>query len=177
MTSLNLEKKDKFLAIFSQYSQPLFYYVLKLTENEENAKDIIQECFLRVWENIDTIDVDSDLLPLLITYIKNLMRDAFRKNNNYKHLLLEMRQEMTGAIALPIAEHMLELKDRQQQLEYSLSLLSEKRRNIFRMVRIDGLSYKKVAESLDLSIPDIKKQMRLSIQFLRKVMNTYLFLW
>lgn len=176
MTSLNLEKlRDKFLTIFSQYSTPLFYYVLKLTENEENAKDIVQECFLRVWENIDTIDTESDILPLLITYIKNLMRDEFRKNKNYKHLLVDIREEMKDAVSLPAAEHSLALKERQRQLEYSLSQLSEKKQHIFRMIRMDGLSYKTVAESLDLSIPDIKKQMRLSLQFLRKVMNMYFF--
>lgn len=170
------EKLDeKFLRIFSAYSDPLFYYVLKLTENEESAKDIIQECFVRVWENIERIDTEEEILPLLITYIKNLLRDEFRKNKNYKHLLGVISESTKGALAPPDAEHSLALQDRQKQLDYSLSQLSEKRKSIFRMVRLEGLSYKEVAESLDLSIPDIKKQMRLSLQFLRKVMNMYFF--
>jgi len=170
------EKLDeKFLRIFSAYGDPLFYYVLKLTGNEESAKDVIQECFVRVWENIERIDTEEEVLPLLITYIKNLMRDEFRKNKNYKHLLAVIGESTKGALTPPDAEHSLALQDRQKQLDYSLSQLSEKRKNIFRMVRLEGLSYKEVAESLDLSIPDIKKQMRLSLQFLRKVMNMYFF--
>ena len=167
------KSEEKFLNIFTAYSNPLFYYVLKLTENEESAKDIVQECFVRVWENIEKIDTEDNVLPLLVTYIKNLMRDEFRKNKNYKHLLSEIGEQAKDALTPPDAEHSLALKDRQRQLEYSLSLLSEKRKNIFRMVRLEGLSYKEVSESLDISIPDIKKQMRLSLQFLRKVMNTY----
>ena len=166
---------EKFLSIFSAYSNPLFYYVLKLTENEESAKDIVQECFVRVWENIEKIDTEEKVLPLLITYIKNLMRDEFRKNKNYKHLLAEIGERNKDVPALPDAEHSLALQDRQRQLDHSLSMLSEKGKNVFRMVRLEGLSYKEVAESLGLSIPDIKKQMRLSLQFLRKVMNTYFF--
>jgi RNA polymerase sigma factor (sigma-70 family) len=172
----NAEKlRDEFLAIFSEYSTPLFYYVLKLTENEDTAKDVVQECFVRVWENIEKIDKSAPVLPLLITYIKNLMRDEFRKNKNYRHLLAEISESAKGAMAPPDAEFSLALRDRQQQLDHSLNLLSEKRKNIFRLIKIEGLSYKEVAETLDLSIPDIKKQMRLSLQFLRKVMNACFF--
>jgi len=165
-----VSRDEKFLEIFSEYSSPLFYYVLRLTENEENAKDIVQECFIRVWDNIEKIDTQSNVLPLLVTYIKNLLRDEYRKNKNYQHLLVDVGQEMRDVSSRPTAEDSLALQERQRQLEFSLSQLSEKRKDIFRMVRLQGLSHKEVAASMNLSVADVKKQMRLSLQYLRKVM-------
>ena len=165
-----MSRDEKFLEIFSEYSSPLFYYVLRLTENEENAKDIVQECFIRVWDNIEKIDTQSNVLPLLVTYIKNLLRDEYRKNKNYQHLLVDVGQEMRDVSSRPTAEDSLALQERQRQLEFSLSQLSEKRKDIFRMVRLQGLSHKEVAASMNLSVADVKKQMRLSLQYLRKVM-------
>lgn len=169
-------KEDKFLGIFYKYSDPLFRYVCKLTGNEETAKDIVQECFTRVWENIEQIDTTPDILPLLITYIKNLLRDEYRKNKNYKHLLGEIGQDMKDVSTKPAAEDVLSLKERQKKLELSLNQMSEKRRNIFSMVKLEGMSYKEVSENLDVSIPDIKKQMRLSLQELRKIMNSLIYM-
>lgn len=166
-------REDKFIKIFSEYSDPLFYYVLKLTGSEENAKDIVQECFTRVWENIEKIDMQAAILPLLVTYIKNLLRDEYRKNKNYKHLLSEIGEDLKDASLRPAAEDSLALKERQKRLDTSLSELPEKCKNIFRMVRLEGLSYKEVAETLHVSVADIKKQMRLSLHHLRKAMNIF----
>ncbi|MBN9381451.1 MAG: sigma-70 family RNA polymerase sigma factor [Chitinophagaceae bacterium] len=170
-----MSRDEKFLEIFSAYSSPLFYYVLKLTENEDTAKDIVQECFIRVWENIEKIDTASPVLPLLITYIKNLLRDEYRKNKNYKHLLAQVGEEMKDTASRPAAEDLLALKDREKQLDISLKQLSEKRKHIFSMVRLQGLSHKEVAASMNVSVADVKKQMRLSLQHLRKVMNMLFF--
>jgi len=171
-----VSRDEKFLAIFSEYSSSLFYYVLKLTENEDTAKDIVQECFIRVWENIEKIDTASPILPLLITYIKNLLRDEYRKNKNYKHLLVQVGEEMKDISSRPTAEDSLALKDREKQLNTSLQQLSEKRKHIFSMVRLQGLSHKEVAASMNVSVADVKKQMRLSLQHLKKVMNVLMFM-
>lgn len=167
--------EEQFLEIFYKYSDPLFQYVLRLTGNEETAKDIVQECFTRVWENIEKIDWRPDLLPLLVTYIKNLLRDEYRKKKHYKNLLGEMGHALKDASARPVAEESLALQERQKKLADSLGELSEKRRQIFSLVKLQGLSYKEVSENLDVSIADIKKQIRLSLQHLRKVMNTLLY--
>ena len=168
--------EEKFLSIFSEYSSPLFYYVLKLTENENNAQDIVQECFIRVWENIEKIDTSSPVLPLLITYIKNLLRDEYRKNRNYQHLLAETGEAMKDAVSLPAAEDSMALKDREKQLDLFLSRLSEKRRLIFSMVRLQGYSHKEVAASMNISVADVKKQIRLSLQHLKKMISVVIYM-
>lgn len=168
---------EKFYEVFSQYGDGLYYYVLKLTANEEKSKDIVQECFLRLWENMESIDTSTNLLPLLVTYIKNLLIDDFRKEQKRKLFLTSLQQQQPGEIVQPEAEQQLALKDRQAQLTATLSGLSDKRQLIYRMVKQEGLTYKEVSRELSISIADVKKQMRLSLQALRKVMQMLLTWW
>jgi RNA polymerase sigma-70 factor (ECF subfamily) len=168
---------EKFHEVFSQYGDSLYYYVLKLTANEEKSKDIVQECFLRLWENIASIDTSTNLLPLLITYIKNLLIDDFRKEQKRKLFLTSLQQQQPGDLMQPEAEQQLALKDRQAQLSATLSGLSDKRQLIYRMVKQEGLTYKEVSRELSISIADVKKQMRLNLQVLRKVMQLLLTYW
>lgn len=168
---------EKFYEAFSQYGDSLYYYVLKLTANEEKAKDIVQECFLRLWENMASVDTSTNLLPLLVTYIKNLLIDDFRKEQKRKLFLTSLQQQQPGEMVPPEAEQLLALKDRQAQLSATLSGLSDKRQLIYRMVKQEGLTYKEVSRELSISIADVKKQMRLNLQALRKVMQMLLTWW
>jgi RNA polymerase sigma-70 factor (family 1) len=168
---------EKFYEVFSQYGDGLYYYVLKLTANEEKSKDIVQECFLRLWENMGSIDTSTNLLPLLVTYIKNLLIDDFRKEQKRKLFLTSLQQQQPGEMMQPEAEQLLALKDRQAQVSATLSGLSDKRQLIYRLVKQEGLTYKEVSRELSISIADVKKQMRLNLQALRKIMQMLLTWW
>lgn len=169
------EKRNEiFHQAFSRYGDGLYFYVLKLTGDEEKAKDIVQECFLRLWKNIATIDTQADLRPLLVTYIKNLLIDDFRKSRKQQQALLSLQHSMEDETIAPEVESRLNIKDRQRQLAQSLSNLPEKRQTIFRLIRQEGLSYHEVAQQLNLSLADVKKQMRLSMQVIRKALHFFL---
>jgi RNA polymerase sigma-70 factor (family 1) len=152
----------------------LFLYVFKLVKDEEKAKDIVQECFLRLWENREKVDLSKDLLPLLVTYIRNLLIDDFRKTQRYEQALQSLQHKTIHSFTSPEIEQQLELRDRERQLSGTLSSLPIKRQTIFRLIRQEGLSYQEVAEQLNLSLPDVKKQMRLSLQALRKIMQLFI---
>jgi len=61
---------QQFQAVFARYGDGLYYYVLWITGDEMAAKDIVQECFLRLWQNRQVMATNADPLPLLVTYIK-----------------------------------------------------------------------------------------------------------
>lgn len=168
----NPGKNEIFHQAFSRYGDGLYYYVLKLTRDEEKAKDTVQECFLRLWENIETIDTRADLRPLLVTYIRNLLTDDFRKSQKRQQAFELLQKNNTEEAIAPEVEGRLQVRDRQRQLEQSLSGLSEKKQSILRLVR-QGLSYNEVAQQLSLSLPDVKKQMRMSLQVLRKALHLF----
>lgn len=164
---------EVFHEAFSRYGDGLYYYLLKLTGDQEKAKDMVQECFLRLWENIAVLDTEADLRPLLVTYIRNLFTDEFRKSQKQKQVLQSLQKNTQNATA-PEIENRLDTQDRQRQFSQQLSRFPAKRQTVFRLVNQDGLSYREVAKLLDLSLPDVKKQMRLSIQALKRTLQFFL---
>jgi RNA polymerase sigma-70 factor (family 1) len=165
------QQNEEFHQAFTRYGDGLYYYVLKLTGDPEKAKDIVQECFLRLWENIQTIDMQKDLLPLLVTYIRHLLIDEFRKTQRHQQAIVDLQQDTINTGTVPEIEQRLDLQDTERRLADTLSTLPEKRQAVFHLVRQEGLSYREVAEELKLSLPDVKKQMRLGLQVLRKIMQ------
>jgi RNA polymerase sigma-70 factor (ECF subfamily) len=75
------------------------------------------------------------------------------------------------AVEVAAAELSLDLQDKEKLLRVSLEQLPAKRRQIFGLVKEQGLSHKEVAEQLGIATGTVEKQVGLSLQFLRKELN------
>lgn len=159
---------DVFEEIFRDTKDRLYYFVFKLTRNNSDTQDILQESYSRLWERLDAIDVSKDVLPLLLTYARNCFIDHLRKRERDQRFLDNLSKE---AVEVAAAELSLDLKDKEKLLRVSLEQLPAKRRQIFGLVKEQGLSHKEVAEQLGIATGTVEKQVGLSLQFLRKELN------
>ncbi|MFX7567096.1 sigma factor, partial [Acinetobacter baumannii] len=60
-----------------------FGFIKSILTDESKVRDCMQQCYLQLWERIDRIDTDQDVLPLLFTYSRNIAIDTLRKNAKY----------------------------------------------------------------------------------------------
>ncbi|WP_205509267.1 RNA polymerase sigma factor [Longitalea arenae] len=161
----------KFNRIFVATKDRLYHFVWKLTRHETDAKDIIQNCYARLWQKIATVDDSSDVLPLLFTYARNAVIDHLRKKTRQRQLISQLQQDNTPPDAIAPPEHLIHYKERLQQLQSSIDLLPARRKEIFTLVKQEGLSPKIVADQLGISPATVEKQIGLSLKFLRKEMD------
>ncbi|WP_207512373.1 RNA polymerase sigma-70 factor [Longitalea luteola] len=162
----------KFNRIFFETKDRLYHFVRKLTQHETDAKDIIQNCYASLWQKITAVDDSSDVLPLLFTYARNAVIDHLRKKTRQRQLITQLQQQDTtppDAISPP--EQLIHYKERLQQLQSTIDQLPAKRKEIFTLVKQEGLSHKIVADQLGISPATVEKQVGLSLKFLRKEMN------
>ena len=157
-----------FEEIFRDTKDRLYHFVFKLTRDNSDTQDILQESYSRLWERLDSIDVSEDVLPLLLTYARNCFIDHLRKRERDQQFLNNLSEE---AVEVAAAELSLDLKDKEKLLRVSLEQLPAKRRQIFGLVKEQGLSHKEVAEQLGIATGTVEKQVGLSLQFLRKELN------
>lgn len=158
----------KFNTIFSATKDRLYHFVWKLTRHETDTKDIIQTCYARLWQNIATVDDTHEVLPLLFTYARNLVIDHLRKKARQRLLIDQLQEHRNPPHAIPQAEQLIHYKERLHQLQSSIDQLPPKRKEIFTLVKQEGLSHKKVADQLGISPATVEKQVGLSLKFLRK---------
>jgi RNA polymerase sigma-70 factor (family 1) len=162
---------QKFNRIFVATKDRLYHFVWKLTQHETDTKDVIQNCYTQLWQKIETVDDTCDVLPLLFTYARNLVIDHLRKKARQRALLDQLQQDADGVTEISSTEQLINYKERLHQLQTTIDLLPAKRKEIFTLVKQEGLSHKKVADQLGISPATVEKQVCLSLQFLRKQMG------
>lgn len=155
---LNIEAEKKLIAAcrnFDRNSQKelfkLYYgYALNIsrlfTYTKEDAEEIVNDCFLKLFSSINSIDDSKPLKALIRKMIINRAIDTYRKNKkHYYHLDYE---EINGA---SVSEDVLS-KLRLQEILELLNKLPEHHRMVFNLYEIENYSHDEIARELNISV-------------------------
>ncbi|NML22408.1 sigma-70 family RNA polymerase sigma factor [Pseudoflavitalea sp. G-6-1-2] len=163
------ELSKLFEQLFLLTKDRLYHFTWKLTRDPSIAKDIIQDCYLKLWQRIHTIDTTEDVLPLLFTYARNGVIDNLRKlATSEQYSRQQQLNESETAVVIP---RWMETEEEVLNLKLSIGQLPTRRKEIFTLVKEEGLSYKEVAAQLRISVATVEKQMGLSMKFLRDTLK------
>lgn len=125
------------------------------------AQDIVQQIFTNLWErgvNFGTIDSVE-------AYLMRSVRNKVITDQSKRKVTTDLSEE-TSQTNFGVVEQ-LEARETKQRLDSLISRLPEKRQIIFKMSRFDQMTYKQIAESLDISIKTVENQMIAALKFLR----------
>ena len=161
-----------FTMIYRQYYPALCDFAYWYTEDPDTSKDIVQEVFLNIWKNNEIINFVGSIRSYLYISVKN------RSLNLIKHKKLERnwadhcyhtdsRQSYTPE------DHMLEF-ELGEKINTVLNRLPAQRKRIFMLSRDHELSYREIADVLDISIKTVETQISRSLCTIRKELKDYL---
>ena len=165
---LLIQKDDRvaFYNIYERYSKRLYGFVLRYIKLKEDAEEIVQVVFLKIWESRNKIDAYTSFESFLFTIAYNTTISLLRKRTNEKKYLdhLKSLQNPVNSYNLIDEIHFNELNDRVQSL---LDDLTPRQKEIFQLSREEGLSHDEIAKKLDISINTVKKHMANTLAFFR----------
>jgi RNA polymerase sigma-70 factor (ECF subfamily) len=155
-----------FYNIYEKYSKRLFGFVLRYIKQEEDAEEIVQEVFVKVWENRDRIDIYSSFDAYLFTIAYNTTMSLFRKRVHEKKYLEHLKsiQQIGSTEDITDEMHFRELSEKVQAL---LDELTPRQKEIFQLSREEGLTHEEIAKRLGISVNTVKKHMVNTLSFLR----------
>ena len=161
---------EAFDQLFWRYHQRLYYFAESILKNNEDARDVVQEVFYRVWKNRDNLNEESSLKSFLFTISYNLIVDLMRRkmsDRNFRDKLLKnaIRKEA------PVEQN-IEFKELRTVYNNAVEKLPPQRRKIYKLHRFDELNYEEIAEKLDISVNTVKSQMNKALSYLRKKIGT-----
>jgi RNA polymerase sigma-70 factor, ECF subfamily len=168
---LKMQKGDNaaFEEIFRLYYQPLCFYALRIMQSDEKAEELVQDFFVSFWEKRNQIQIETSLKSYLFRSVKNQCLNRIK----HEQIKLEYaRKVIADAETSDYSDHFLEV-DLKKDIEESIASLPEKRQEIFRLSREEGLKYREIAEKLDISIKTVEAQMGLAIKTLREKLKKY----
>jgi RNA polymerase sigma-70 factor (ECF subfamily) len=172
---LLIQKDDKvaFYNIYERYSKRLYGFVLRYIKQKEDAEEIVQEVFVKIWESRNKIDAYLSFESFLFTIAYNTTISLLRKRTNENKYLeyLKSLQQPNNFPDLIDEIHFNELNDRVQSL---LNELTPRQKEIFQLSREEGLTHDEIAKKLDISVNTVKKHMANTLTLLKTKIDTSL---
>jgi RNA polymerase sigma-70 factor, ECF subfamily len=173
---IKLGDEQAFELLFHKYYVRLCAFANKFLNDPENAGEIVQEVFVKIWEGRDDIDPEESLKAYLFKITQNLSLNKLRRlkvesryTEIYKLVYLE-RQEFSALDSLLA-------KELQENIAHAIGKLPAECRKVFELSRTDGLKYREIADTLNISVKTVETQMSKALRSLRIELNDYLVLF
>lgn len=160
--------------VYGLYSHKLFSFVFKVLKNEEEANDIVQEVFVKIWESREKLGDFKLLNSYIFTIAYNNSIDLIRKRINSNKYLDHLKNSSLIQIT-PAAISEIEFNELNIQVEKLISNLPERQKQVYLLHREDGLTYPEIAERLKISKNTVENHMVKALKYLRNNMDNSLF--
>ena len=154
---------QQFEKIFKQQYNLLANYAWSVLRNKEDAEDVVQEVFTKIWQNNPTIFDTDHVRFYLQTAIKNACISLLRKQAGKSFMQPE---EVRLYQQLEEYKH-TEQKDIFLMVQEALALLPPQCQAIFKLSRFGNLTYQQIAEELELSVKTVENQMGKALRIMR----------
>lgn len=166
--------EDAFRVLYEEYSPRIFGFLCRKLNDREQAYDLVQEVFVRVWNNREKLDETKSIKSYLFTAANNAAIDFFRK----KKLETVDIDDYENASVYRFEENF----DIPDHIKAALNKLTPMQKNVFYMSRFEGLKHEEIAEVLKLSKRTVENHisralgaLRENLKYLLLIILTFLF--
>ena len=153
--------------IYRKYSKKLYRFAYSIIKVKPDAEGIVHEVFIKVWEKRNKIDeylsFESYLFTITYNTTISFIRKKVKENKYIEHLKFMQNPSIQSNI-IPEIEYK-ELKDKSEKI---IDLLSSRQKQIFKLSREEGLTYKEIAAKLSISINTVETHMERALKSIRK---------
>jgi len=169
--------KVSFNSIYHEYYEVLLYVSLQYVSNREDAKEAVQDAFVKLWENRATLKETASLRNFLYTIVKNNCLNLLKKQKiilrSHENIhWMEMHYQYEAMSRLGFDS--LEFKELKQKIEEAIENLPEHCRVVFKMSRFNQLKNREIAVKLNISEKTVEARMTKAMRLLRVSLKWYL---
>lgn len=168
-----IKKGDEkaFDMLFLEYYERLCRFAWRYVESEAIAEDLVQELFTWLWENRFKWDPLGTVRGYLYKSVKHRAIDHL-KHQKIIDKYSELLEPPENQIAIEFNENLHE-EHLKKAIAKAVENLPERGKMVFKLHRYDGLSYKEIAQVMDISVKTVENHMVQSFKFLRKGLSHF----
>ncbi|MCZ2585381.1 RNA polymerase sigma-70 factor [Bacteroides fragilis] len=169
-------KKKKFEQFFIMTYPKVKAFAWKLLKSEEDAEDIAQDIFAKLWTNPEIWENQETWNSYIYTMVRNHIYN-FLKHKSIRQTYQEQYTKEEPAISETDIHDQLYAKESELLIKLTIANMPEQRRKIFRMSRTQEKSNQEIADELDISIRTVERHIYLALIDLKKVLLTLFFFY
>lgn len=171
---LNQRDKIAFEEVYRRYWPILYHFARKMLQDNEQAKDIVQDTFTKLYLQVGVLDFQQiKLAPYLYALVRNAVITLINRNKLKNNYIVSF-QNYVNAGEYVTDNQVLE-NEMQRQINEGIASLPPKMREIFELSRKANLSRKEIAETTRLSEETVKKQIYNAVKILRSKLSALFF--
>jgi RNA polymerase sigma-70 factor, ECF subfamily len=167
---LKTGEERAFQLLFLKYYAVLCNYANQFLKDREAAEETVQDTFVRIWEKREKLNIEISVKHYLFRSIRNHCLNQIQHvkiRKKYADMVIE-----DNCQEIQIDNFYIET-DLIQRIEKCIESLPPKRQEIFRLSREQGLKYKEIAETLNISVKTVEAQMGLALKYLRDELKDF----
>lgn len=163
------KSRQGFDYLYKQYSGALYGVIRKVITDEQTAQDVLQEVFVKIWNNIDKFDASKGRL---YTWMLNLARNAAIDKLRSKGEIMKGKIH-TGEDIVYRQENVLQTEQQTDAigLRKVVAELKPEYQSIVELAYFKGFTLDEISKSLDMPLGTVKTRMRKAISMLREHYN------
>ena len=159
----NICQSQNFENIYKTYAKDIRQFLFFKTQNIERAEDLMQDVFIKLWDNCNKVDYDK-VKSYMFTTANNMFLNEVKHEQIVRKYNKLYKEEKTNESP----EFIMLEKEFMDKLETTISKLSEKQREVFLLNRIEKKKYKEIANQLGISLKAVEKRMHQALLVMRK---------
>lgn len=145
--------KEEFKRIYMPHYKTLYRVAFSLVRNEQDAEDMLQNLYLKLWTKRDSLPADSRKLSYLVTVMRHSYYDRLKLQRP------DMSAQPSDILTLPSSENVstqIEAVDEADQVVRLINRLPEKERRVIRLHAVEGHSYDEMEQETGLSQSNLR---------------------
>lgn len=168
-TLIKISNQKEFQEVYHQFYNGLANYAYSILKDKDDAKDMVQEVFLDLWNKREKLTIKTSLEAYLVRAVKFKSIDFIRKNKT--------KQQYAANANIPTEDYQedksgdSEMDERKKQLSYAIAQLPTKCRQAFLLSRTSGYTYQEIAEEMDVSVKTVENQISRAFKLLRQKLS------
>jgi len=164
VTLLQKGNEQAFKSLFEKYGTRLYRFSLKFLKDKEDAEDLLNEVFLKIWENRQSLKSNLSFQSYLFTIAYNNIRQRFIKKSREEKYVRIFTEEYL--VNYSKDEDQLDYDSLVERINKIFDLLPPRRKEIFMLSYKDELKNDEIAIKLGVSENFVRKQLSISRKFI-----------
>ncbi|WP_286766928.1 MULTISPECIES: RNA polymerase sigma factor [Sphingobacterium] len=163
-------REEAFRLLLKKYQQKIYWHVRRMVIDHDDADDVVQDIFVKVWKNLGNFREDSQLYTWLYRIATNECITFLNKKKQKQNVSLD--DDTTAYLAKTLADGNYFNGDKaQMKLQQALLTLPEKQKLVFNMKYFEDMKYEEISEVLGTSVGALKASYHLAVKKIEAFFN------
>ncbi len=170
---------ESFEQLFNTYYQKIYNYANEFVADYDIAREISQETFVKLWENKEALNDNTNISAYLYTIARNISLNFLKqKTMQLKHKEnikdLQLINQLNYLVLKDEISEKIIYKELEDKINLSIDKLPEKCKEVFRLSRMNGLKHKEIAKILNIAVKTVENHIKEALKKIRKDIEPFI---